>query len=96
MSCGPQLYVLENTNVTCTCRTISLGQPAGYLRWIIGSHTNQEISVKQKQQNYTTKELHYTQVLTLMDHDRTWFRCDIIWGSKEIRGQSYNSLVGCK
>ncbi|XP_025101624.1 uncharacterized protein LOC112568526 [Pomacea canaliculata] len=89
-SCGPQPYVLEHTTLTCTCYTSSLGQPEGYLRWVSGNQTNQGTVVKQQQ--LPSKELRYN--LTLSDHNNTWFRCDVFWGTEEIQGENYTASVG--
>ncbi|XP_025101950.1 uncharacterized protein LOC112568714 [Pomacea canaliculata] len=92
-SCEPQPYVLENTNITCTCRITSLGHPAGYLRWTRGNQTNKETLVKEVS---TPQALSHTQLLTQSDHSKTWFRCDVLWGTKEILGENYTANVGCK
>lgn len=96
VSCSPYPYVLENTNVTCTCRTTSLGQPAGYLRWIIANLTSEKIAVVQEEHTFVSKELQYTHHMTLSDHDRTWLRCDVIWGTSGSQGENYTARVGCK
>ncbi|XP_025101611.1 uncharacterized protein LOC112568517 [Pomacea canaliculata] len=92
--CGPQPYVLENTAVTCTCSTTSLGQPAGYLRWVTGNQTHQSAAVTKEKQEPTSKGLQYDQVLILSDHGSTWLRCDIIWGAEVIPGEKYTASVG--
>ncbi|XP_025103259.1 uncharacterized protein LOC112569634 [Pomacea canaliculata] len=94
VSCSPYPYVLENTNVICTCRTTSLGQPAGYLRWIIANLTNEKIAVVQEEHTFVSKELQYTHHMTLSDHDRTWLRCDVIWGTSGSQGENYTARVG--
>lgn len=96
ISCSPRPHVLENTLVNCNCTTTSLGQPAGYLRWVTGNQTKQGTAVRQEKQEFSSKGLHYSQVLTLSDHDNTWFRCDIIWGAEETGGGNYTASVGCK
>lgn len=93
MSCSPQPCVLENTDVVCTCRTTSLGQPAGYLVWIVGNKTNRERYVKEDGQAVTSKELSYTKTLVLSDHGRTWFICDLIWGTDTVYGGIYTACV---
>ncbi|XP_025103028.1 uncharacterized protein LOC112569453 isoform X2 [Pomacea canaliculata] len=90
MSCAPQPYVLENTDVTCTCSAVSLGQPAACLRWIRGNKTNQWTASSEKQQN----QVSYSQPLTLKDHENTWFRCDVKWGTEEIKGENFTANVG--
>ncbi|XP_025101081.1 uncharacterized protein LOC112568157 isoform X2 [Pomacea canaliculata] len=94
VSCGPQQYVLENTNATCTCKTSSLGQPAGYLIWIIGDQTDLETTSTEGQQNLASHELHHTHFFTQADHGRTWFRCDVVWGLEKIHGENYTVNVG--
>lgn len=94
--CVPQPYQLENSNITCTCRTTNLGQPAGYLNWIVGNQTRQGTITSQGQRNFTLQELHYSQILTLKDHGKTWIRCDIMWGQEVIKGQNFIANVGCK
>lgn len=95
VSCGPQQYVLANTNATCTCNTSSVGQPAGYLIWIIGDQTDLETTATEGQQNFPSHELHYAHFFTQADHGRTWFRCDVVWGLETIRGENYTVNVGC-
>lgn len=96
VSCDPQTYVLENTNVTCTCRTTSLGHPAGFLRWTTGNQTMERRLVKEYQKVVKSRYIRYSQTLTLSDHDRTWLRCDVMWGTSEIRGENYTARVGRK
>lgn len=96
ISCGPQTHVLQNTTVTCTCSTPSLGQPAGSLRLVIGNKTTQQTAARQEKQEISSRELLYSHVLSLSDHSSTWFRCDLLWGTEEIRGQNYTASVGCK
>ncbi|PVD27148.1 hypothetical protein C0Q70_12301 [Pomacea canaliculata] len=95
VSCGPQQYVLETTSATCTCKTSSVGQPAGYLIWIIGDQTDLETAASEGQQNFTSHELHYTHFFTQADHGRTWFRCDVVWGLEKIHGENYIVNIGC-
>ncbi|XP_025101315.1 uncharacterized protein LOC112568294 [Pomacea canaliculata] len=94
VSCGPQQYVLETTSATCTCKTSSVGQPAGYLIWIIGDQTDLETAASEGQQNFTSHELHYTHFFTQADHGRTWFRCDVVWGLEKIHGENYIVNIG--
>ncbi|PVD27147.1 hypothetical protein C0Q70_12300 [Pomacea canaliculata] len=94
VSCSPHPYVLENTNVTCTCKTNSLGQPAGYLRWVIGNQTNQGQPARQEYLSVRSQEMNFTHRLTLSDHERTWFRCDVIRRGNETRGNIYTANVG--
>ncbi|XP_025101419.1 uncharacterized protein LOC112568358 isoform X2 [Pomacea canaliculata] len=94
VSCSPHPYVLENTNVTCTCRTNSLGQPAGYLRWVIGNQTNQGQPARQEYLSVRSHEMNFTHRLTLSDHERTRFRCDVIRRGNETRGNIYTANVG--
>lgn len=95
VSCSPQSYVLENTNITCTCSTARLGQPEGYLRWITGEVINQEGKVREEQE-FPAQELHSTQSLAQSDHGNTWFRCEVVWGQENITGNNYTASVGCK
>lgn len=88
--------MLENTNVTCTCKAASVGQPAGYLAWVAGKETSQQGSITKRQQLSTPNELHYSQSFTLSDHGKAWVRCDIIWGQYAIPGQNYTASVGRK
>lgn len=44
----------------------------------------------------SSKRLDYSHILILSDHGRTWFRCDVIWATEEIRGENYTANVGCK
>lgn len=96
MSCGPQPYVLENTNITCTCSTTSLGEPAGYLTWDTGNQENQERAFVKDKQISTQKVINFTQILTLSDHGATLLRCDFIWGPYRMNGETYTAQVGCK
>ncbi|PVD27153.1 hypothetical protein C0Q70_12307 [Pomacea canaliculata] len=92
--CGPQPYVLENTNVTCTCTTTSLGQPKGLLRWVTSNQIKPTTSAWLEDKNIRPQVLHHNCVLTLSDHGKTWFRCDIIRGEKETHGENYTASVG--
>ncbi|PVD27156.1 hypothetical protein C0Q70_12310 [Pomacea canaliculata] len=94
VSCGPHPYVLENTRVFCTCSTSSLGVPAGYLRWVTGNQLNQGTVAMQENLELSSKRLDYSHILILSDHGRTWFRCDVIWATEEIRGENYTANVG--
>lgn len=96
LSCDPHTYVLENNYVTCTCRTTSLGHPAGFLRWTRGNQAIDGRLVKEDQEAVKSTYISYSQYLTLSDHDRTWLRCDVMWGTREIRGENYTTRVGCK
>ncbi|XP_025101326.1 uncharacterized protein LOC112568301 [Pomacea canaliculata] len=91
VSCSPQSSVLENTGIVCTCSTPSLGEPAGYLMWITGNDTKHRTVAWQEN---SSLELHYTHNLTLSDHGKTLFWCDVIWGQENIHGQSYTANVG--
>ncbi|XP_025103102.1 uncharacterized protein LOC112569511 [Pomacea canaliculata] len=94
VSCGPQQYLLETTSATCTCKTSSLGHPAGYLIWIIGDQRYMETTASEGQQNLASHELHHTHFFTQADHGRTWFRCDVVWGLEKIHGENCIVNVG--
>ncbi|PVD27032.1 hypothetical protein C0Q70_12182 [Pomacea canaliculata] len=98
MVCHPAPYVLENTNISCTCNTTSLGKPAGYLTWVTGKypHTDSNKPVGGNRSDDKPTELHYSQTLTLADHSTTWFRCDVTWGLEQHRGENYTVNVGYK
>ncbi|XP_025100996.1 uncharacterized protein LOC112568110 isoform X2 [Pomacea canaliculata] len=98
MVCHPAPYVLENTNISCTCSTTSLGKPAGYLTWVTGKYTHGNFNnpLRGDRSDDKRTELHYSQTLTLADHSNTWFRCDVTWGGQKHRGENYTANVGYK
>ncbi|PVD27033.1 hypothetical protein C0Q70_12183 [Pomacea canaliculata] len=93
MVCHPAPYVLENTNISCTCSTTSLGKPAGYLTWVTGKYTHGNFNnpLRGDRSDDKRTELHYSQTLTLADHSNTWFRCDVTWGGQKHRGENYTA-----
>ncbi|XP_025102791.1 uncharacterized protein LOC112569265 [Pomacea canaliculata] len=96
--CHPAPYVLDNTNISCTCSTTSLGKPAGYLTWVTGKYTHGNFNnpLRGDRSDDKPTELHYSQTLTLADHSNTWFRCDVTWGGQQHRGENYTANVGYK
>ncbi|PVD27034.1 hypothetical protein C0Q70_12184 [Pomacea canaliculata] len=91
--CHPAPYVLDNTNISCTCSTTSLGKPAGYLTWVTGKYTHGNFNnpLRGDRSDDKPTELHYSQTLTLADHSNTWFRCDVTWGGQQHRGENYTA-----
>lgn len=61
--------------------------------WITGNDTKHRTVAWQEN---SSLELQYTHNLTLSDHGKTLFWCDVIWGQENIHGQSYTANVGCK
>ncbi|XP_025102795.1 uncharacterized protein LOC112569267 isoform X2 [Pomacea canaliculata] len=96
VSCHPGGHVLENTEVSCVCRTTSLGQPQGSLRWMVGYGANMTSSATTELGDENSSELRYNRTLTMSDHGKTWLRCQLVWGAEELRGDTYMASVGRK
>lgn len=86
--------MLENTDVSCVCRTTSLGQPKGSLRWMVGYGANMTSSATTEVGDENSPELRYNRTLTMSDHGRTWLRCQLVWGAEELGGDTYMASVG--
>ncbi|KAK7105895.1 uncharacterized protein [Littorina saxatilis] len=86
--CSADDYIAENTAVSCTCRTVNVGQPAGRLVWFRGVD-----SVKFG--NYGDDTLTVSHTLTRADHDVTQFRCVVDWATN-VQGESRTFKVGYK
>ncbi|PVD27150.1 hypothetical protein C0Q70_12304 [Pomacea canaliculata] len=65
VSCSPQPHVLENTNVTCTCKAASVGQPAGYLAWVADAPKTSRIFLNGRERH-----------VTVMEKDQVHLRCE--------------------
>ncbi|KAK7467746.1 hypothetical protein BaRGS_00037021, partial [Batillaria attramentaria] len=91
LTCSPSPYVPEESTVSCTCSTQSVGKPSGRLRWFKGNDNNNVINSG----NYGNTKLNMTpQTLSRSDHGAV-FRCDVDW-IKPILGGKYNaSLFSC-
>ena len=94
MSCSPTGYVPENSTLSCTCNTATLGQPTGRLRWVWGTGNN--ISNNINDGNYGDTSLQMEpQKLVRGDDNRKKFRCDAEW-ARTVGGQVYTARVGCE
>ncbi|KAK7467752.1 hypothetical protein BaRGS_00037027, partial [Batillaria attramentaria] len=89
LTCSPSPYVRENSTLSCTCSTQSVGKPSGRLRWFKGNDNNNVINSG----NYGNTKLNMTpQTLSRSDHGAV-FRCDVDW-IQPIPGENYNASVG--
>lgn len=90
VSCKPNGYVPEGSDVECTCSTRNVGMPKGRLVWLRVGHINISINAG----NYGGSSLVMTpQNLKQADHNITTFRCDVDW-IQNVSGQTYKALVG--
>ncbi|KAK7088918.1 hypothetical protein V1264_024578 [Littorina saxatilis] len=87
--CSAVDYIAENTTVSCTCRTVNVGQPAGRLVWYRTGVIDPITSSK-----YGDKSLVLSQTLGRTDHD-TQFRCAVNW-ARDISGENVTVKVGYK
>ena len=81
----------DNTAVSCTCSTLTVGQPQGRLKWV-KVHDGSLIT----DGGYGSTTLQMTsQTLTLGDHDVDKFRCDVEW-MEDVTGERFRASVGCE
>ena len=75
MSCSPTGYVPENSTLSCTCNTATLGQPTGRLQWFGGTGNNINNSINDGNYGDTSLQME-PQKLVRGDDKRKKFRCD--------------------
>lgn len=95
VTCSPQPFVQENTNISCRCIISDLGFPSGSLKWIIGNRITKGIEFY-GEKGSSPLELRYQKTLAAADHNNTWIRCDVVWQGDVIQGEVYTASVACK
>ena len=94
VSCNPIGYVPENSTLSCTCNTGTLGQPMGRLRWFWGTGNNIDNNINDGNYGDTSLQME-PQKLVRSDDNRKKFRCDAEWATT-VDGQVYTARVGCE
>ena len=94
VSCSPTGYVPENSTLSCTCNTATLGQPTGRLRWFGGNDNNINNNINDGNYGDTSLQME-PQKLVRGDDNRKKFRCDAEWATT-VGGQVYTARVGCE
>ena len=94
VSCSPTGYVPENSTLSCTCNTATLGQPTGRLRWFGGTGNNIDNNINDGNYGDTSLQME-PQKLVRGDDNRKKFRCDAEWATT-VGGQVYTARVGCE
>ena len=94
VSCSPTGYVPENSTLSCTCNTATLGQPTGRLRWFWGTGNNINNNVNDGNYGDTSLQMEPQKVVR-GDDNRNKFRCDVEWATT-VGGQVYTARVGCE
>ena len=94
VSCSPTGYVPENSTLSCTCNTATLGQPTGRLRWFWGTGNNINNNINDGNYGDTSLQME-PQKLVRGDDNRKKFRCDAEWATT-VGGQVYTARVGCE
>ncbi|XP_025102553.1 uncharacterized protein LOC112569092 [Pomacea canaliculata] len=92
VTCSPQPFVQENTNISCTCIISDLSFPSGSLKWIVGNRITTGIELV-GEKGSSPLELRYQKTLAAADHNNTWIRCDVVWQGDVIQGEVYTASV---